>query len=32
MLIISSEFKYEKIVENFKFLQWLPGLALYNLL
>lgn len=32
LVIISSEFQYEKIVENFKFLQWLPGLALYNLL
>lgn len=32
LLIIVSEFKYEKIVENFKFLQWLPGVALFNLL
>lgn len=31
-LILSAEFKYQKIVENFKFLQWLPGIALFNLL
>lgn len=31
-LILSAEFKYEKIVEHFKFLQWLPGVALFDLL
>lgn len=30
--IVFSEFKLEKVVENFKFLQSLPGLALFNLL
>jgi hypothetical protein len=30
--IVFSEFKLEKVVDNFKFLQSLPGLALFNLL
>lgn len=30
--ILSSEFKYSKVVEHFKFLQYIPGLALFNLL
>ena len=31
-LILSAEFKYEKIVEHFKFLQWIPGVAFFYLL
>lgn len=30
--IITSEFKFAKAVEHFKFLQLVPGLALFNLL
>jgi hypothetical protein len=30
--ILTSEFKYSKVVEHFKFLQYIPGLALFNLL
>jgi hypothetical protein len=30
--IVTAEFQYDKVIENFKFLQAVPGLALFNLL
>lgn len=32
IVIVSAEFKYSKVVENFKFLQFVPGLALFYVL
>lgn len=32
LIIIMAEFKFTKIVEHFKFLQFMPGLALFYLL
>jgi hypothetical protein len=32
VVIVTAEFKFSKVVEHFKFLQFLPGLALFNLL
>lgn len=32
LMILSAEFKYQKVVEHFKFLQFVPGLAFFNLL